>query len=164
MKQSFLTRFALGRSATALLLFSGFWVIAPVCAAEVTPVIQPLSVQPAPEPALSVESSARRVARLEKDQAAYRQWKISLAPVVASQVLDVASSYGMRELNPMLAGPDGRFGAQGAGIKLGSTAAILSIEYLIARRHPHAASILSKINWSVSIATTGFAAHNFAIR
>jgi hypothetical protein len=127
MKPSFLSRFVSGRSAAALLLFSGLGAIAPASAAEMTPGIQPLPVQPS-APALSVESSARRGARQEQDQAPYRQWKISLAPVVASQALDVASSYGMRELNPLLAGPDGRFGAQGAGIKLGSTAAILGVE------------------------------------
>src|SRR5690348_14110551 len=38
-------------------------------------------------------------------------WKWSLAPFVASQGLDIASSYGMRELNPLLAGPHQEFGA-----------------------------------------------------
>src|SRR5437879_993968 len=32
-----------------------------------------------------------------------KQWAISLAPLVVSQSLDAASSYGMRELNPLLA-------------------------------------------------------------
>jgi hypothetical protein len=70
----------------------------------------------------------------------------------------------MREMNPVLAGPDGRFGARGAGIKLGGTAAILGLEYLVARKHPRAARVLSKVNWSISIVATGFAAYNFAIR
>ena len=123
-------------------------------AADVTPVIQPLTV----------ESAARRAADEVSNRASYRAWKISLAPVVAGQALDVGSSYGMRELNPMLAGPDGRFGAQGAGIKLGATAGLLGAEYLIVRKYPRSARVFSKINWSVSIVTTGFAAHNFAIR
>jgi hypothetical protein len=89
-------------------------------AADLSPVIQPLSI----------ESAARRAA----DQISLRKWKISLAPVVASQALDVASSYGMRELNPMLAGPDGRFGSRGSGIKLGATAGILGIEYVLGGR------------------------------
>ena len=74
------------------------------------------------------------------------------------------SSYGMREMNPMLAGSDGRFGAKGAGIKLGATAGLLGVEYLIVRKYPRAARVFTKVNWSVSIVTTGFAAHNFAIR
>ena len=64
----------------------------------------------------------------------------------------------------MLAGSDGRFGAKGAGIKLGATAGLVGIEYLIVRKYPRSARIFSKVNWSVSIVTTGFAAHNFAIR
>jgi hypothetical protein len=137
-----------------ILLLSAFVASVPASAADVTPVIQPLTV----------ESAARRAAAEVSDRASYRAWKISLAPVVASQALDVASSYGMRELNPMLAGPDGRFGAQGAGIKLGATAGLLGAEYLIVRKYPRSARVFSKINWSVSIVTTGFAAHNFAIR
>lgn len=119
-------------------------------AADVTPVIQPLTI----------ESAARRAA----DQTAMRRWKLSVVPVFASQALDVTSSYGMRELNPMLASSDGSFGAKGAGIKLGATAAMVGLEYLIARKHSRAARIFTKINWSVSIVTTGFAAHNFFIR
>jgi hypothetical protein len=122
----------------------------PASAADAIPVIQPVTI----------ESAARRSA----DQTAMRRWKLSVAPVFASQALDVASSYGMRELNPMLASSDGSFGAKGAGIKLGSTAAMVGLEYLIARNHPRAARIFTKINWPVSIVTTGFAAHNFAIR
>ena len=110
--------------------------------------------------ALTIESAARRAA----DQTSFSRWKLSLAPVFASQALDVTSSYGMRELNPMLASSDGRFGAKGAGIKLGATAGLLGVEYLLVRKYPRSARVFTKINWSVSIVTTGFAAHNFAIR
>jgi hypothetical protein len=136
-------------STAGLVLFFAF-MASSASAADVTPVTQPLTL----------ESATRRAA----DDASYRKWKISLAPVFASQALDVASSYGMREMNPLLAGPDGRFGARGAGIKLGATAAMLGVEYLIVRRHTRVARIFSKVNWSVSIVTTGFAAHNLAIR
>jgi hypothetical protein len=143
-------------AASLLLFFSACAWAADVAEEIPSPFLQPLFGQPL----LAPDSAARRTA----DQAAYRAWKFSLAPVIASQVLDVVSSYGMRELNPMLAGPDGRFGARGTGIKLGANAAILGIEYLMVRKHPRAARIFSRINWSVSIVTTGFAAHNFAIR
>jgi len=149
MKRNYLIRLSLRGMGLALLLS------AVASAADVTPVVQPFTIQP-----LSLESAARRAA----EQADYRKWTFSLAPVFASQALDVASSYGMRELNPMLAGPDGRFGARGAGIKLGVTAGVVGIEYLIVRKYPRAARIFSKVNWSVSIVTTGIAAHNFAIR
>jgi hypothetical protein len=100
----------------------------------------------------------------KQQDAALRAWKISLVPVVASQSLDIASSYGMRELNPMLAGPDGHFGAKAVTIKLGATAAIIGVEYLIVKKWPGSARVLSKVNWGTSALTTGFAVHNFAIK
>lgn len=91
-------------------------------------------------------------------------WKWSLAPLAASQVLDIASSYGMRELNPALAGADGRFGAKAAAMKIGVVGALMGVEYLIVKAHPGAARVLSKINWSGAALTTSFAVHNYSIR
>jgi hypothetical protein len=91
-------------------------------------------------------------------------WKWSIAPVIASQALDVTSSYGMRELNPALAGPDGRFGMKAATVKIGVTGALIGVEYLIVKFHPGAARVFTKLNWSGSALTAGFAAHNFAIK
>jgi|SRR5689334_6446040 hypothetical protein len=147
MKQIFL-------APAALSVFLGF-ALGSASAADLTPAIQP---SPTAEP------GTLRAAEEALQRRAYRQWKVSLAPVVASQGLDVASSYGMRELNPLLAGSDGRFGPRAAGIKLGATAGLLGVEYLLVRKFPGSARVLSKINWSASILTTGFAVHNFSIR
>jgi hypothetical protein len=91
-------------------------------------------------------------------------WKISLAPLVASQALDITSSYGMRELNPLLAGPQGQFDAQSAVLKLGVTAGLIGVEYLILKAHPKSARLFTKLNWGAAALTTGFAVHNFSIR
>jgi hypothetical protein len=91
-------------------------------------------------------------------------WKVSLAPLIASQVLDVTSSYGMRELNPLLASPNGGFEMKGAVIKLGVTGVAVGAEYLIVRKYPRSARIISKLNWTSGIVTTGFAIHNYAIK
>jgi|SRR5579884_2188190 len=108
--------------------------------------------------------AADPVAAIEPMPSIHRSWKWSLAPVVASQALDITSSYGMRELNPALAGPDGRFGLRAASVKISVTGAIIGVEYLIVKFHPRAARALTKLNWSGSAVTAGFAAHNFAIR
>lgn len=100
----------------------------------------------------------------KQQEAALRAWKISLVPVVASQSLDIASSYGMIERNPLLAGPDGRFSTKALSIKLGTTAAIIGVEYLIVKKWSGSARVLSKVNWGTSALTTGFAVHNFAIK
>ena len=96
--------------------------------------------------------------------AAVRTWKISLAPLVASQALDAASSYGMRELNPLLASSNGGFEAKALGIKLGLTATAVGVEYLIVRKHAGAARGLSALNWAMGAVTAGLAVHNYAIR
>jgi hypothetical protein len=98
------------------------------------------------------------------EQSALRAWKISLAPLIASQALDAASSYGMRELNPLLASSNGGFEMKAASIKLGVTAALVGVEYLIVRKYPRSTRVISKLNWTTGIVTTGFAVHNFAIK
>src|SRR5579863_3178650 len=91
-------------------------------------------------------------------------WKWSIAPVLASQALDATSSWGLRELNPVLSGSDGRFGMQSTAIKLGVTGALLGVEYLLVKAHPASARVFTKLNWAAAGVTFGVAAHNYAIR
>jgi hypothetical protein len=92
------------------------------------------------------------------------RWKLSLIPLAASQALDVSSSWGMRELNPVLAGDNGRFGAQAATVKLGVAGAFAGVQYLIVRKFPRTTRAFAKINWAGAALTSGFAVHNYAIR
>lgn len=108
----------------------------------------------------SIEQTAEDTARA----AAMRSWKISLAPLVGSQALDAASSYGMRELNPLLASSNGGFEMKATSIKLGVTGALVGVEYLVLRRYPRSARVISKLNWTSGIVTIGFAVHNYAIK
>ena len=94
----------------------------------------------------------------------YRSWKFSLAPLIASHSLDVASSWNMRELNPLLADQRGGFGMKAAGIKFGAVGAFVGVQYLLVRKYPKTARVFSKMNWATAAVTTGFAVHNFAIR
>ena len=105
---------------------------------------------------ISVDETARA--------AAVRSWKISLAPLVASQALDASSSYGMRELNPLLASSNGGFEMKGVVVKMGVTGIAVGAEYLIVRKYPRAARVISRLNWTTGIVTTGFAIHNYAIK
>lgn len=105
----------------------------------------------------SVDAAAAR-------QSAMRHWEISLAPLVASQALDVSSSWGMRELNPILAQPNGGFGAKSAVLKLGVVGAFVGVEYMFAKKSPRAARLFEKLNWSGAALTSAFAIHNYAIK
>jgi len=97
-------------------------------------------------------------------QKSYRAWQLSLVPVAASQAADMYSSYGLRELNPALAGSNQKFGNQSALIKLGIAGALVGVEYLIVRKHPGATKLLWKLNLASAAVTGATAAHNLSIR
>jgi hypothetical protein len=84
--------------------------------------------------------------------------------LVASQALDIASSYGKRELNPLLAEPQGQFGVQSALLKAGVTVGLIGVEYLMVKAHPASARTFTKLNWAAAALTTGLAVHNFSIK
>ncbi len=121
-----------------------------------SPLLAPAADAVIPPAYPSVDSAAR--------MASQRSWKLSLIPLVASQGLDASSSWGMRELNPILADRNGAFGAKAAGIKFGMVGAFIGIEYLVVRKFPRSARVFSKMNWAGAAVTTGLAVHNYSIR
>lgn len=163
------------RLSRFLVLLSPF-LLAPLVGAQPTPSsgvgYSPVSAvftpktgaEPLLEPSAWYAAAPVGADRSARDERAVQAWKRSLIPVVASQGLDVASSWGMRELNPMLAGSSGRFGGRAVAIKGGAVAGIVGLEYLIVKKWPGAARVLSKLNWSSSVLTSAFAVHNFAIK
>jgi hypothetical protein len=92
-----------------------------------------------------------------------RQWSISLAPLFASQALDAASSYGMRELNPLLASPDGGFGMKATSLKFGVIGALATTEYFLVRKYPRSAKVFTIVNWTTAGATSALAVHNYSL-
>jgi len=104
------------------------------------------------------------VERVGPDSRWHRQWAISLAPLFASEALDAASSYGLRELNPLLAGSNGGFGMKATAIKFGVVGALAGAEYFVVRKHPASAKFFTIVNWATAGVTTGLAVHNFGLR
>ena len=93
----------------------------------------------------------------------HRQWAISLAPLFASQALDAASSYGMRELNPLLASPNGGFGRKATTLKFGVIGALAATEYFVVRKYPRSAKVFTIVNWTAAGATSALAVHNYSL-
>ena len=93
----------------------------------------------------------------------HRQWAISLAPLFASQALDAASSYGMRELNPLLASPNGGFGMKATTLKFGVIGALAATEYFVVRKYPRTAKVFTIVNWTAAGATSALAVHNYSL-
>jgi hypothetical protein len=92
-------------------------------------------------------------------------WRLSLAALAVSNALDIQSSWGKHELNSTLASQSGDFGAQGALLKLGFQGGLISVEYLITRRHPgrRLYRTLAFINFGASVGIAGVAAHNYTV-
>lgn len=92
-------------------------------------------------------------------------WKLSLASLTVAHAMDMQSSWGKHELNSTLAGPAGKFGGQGALIKLGLQGSLMGVEYLITRRRPSNKlyRVLSVINFGAAAGTTAVACHNYTI-
>lgn len=93
-----------------------------------------------------------------------RIWKKSAIFLVTSSSIDIGSSLGKRELNPILAGHNGRFGSRGVTIKLGLLAGNLTAQHLILRNNPEKHKQLAIINLCTAGAYTGIAARNFSVK
>jgi len=129
---------------------------APIAPALITPALPVIDN--------SVESLSRESGKPENVHGNWqKRWAISLAPLIASEALDASSSYGLRELNPVLAQPDGRFGMKAAGIKFGVIGGLVGVEYLLVRKFPRSAKFFTVINWTTAGATTGLAIHNYTL-
>lgn len=92
-------------------------------------------------------------------------WVASMSTLAAANALDMHSSWGKRELNPLLANSTGRFGHEGALIKLGLQGGLMVLEYLITRGRPSGKTykILSMINFGASASLTGIALRNYTV-
>ena len=95
-------------------------------------------------------------------------WKWSLVAYGSANALDVWSSTGPhngREMNFLLAGPNGSFDTgKAVVVKGGVLAATGIVQYLLIRKYPRLTKVFSTVNFGWSAAETGVAAHNFAIR
>jgi len=89
-----------------------------------------------------------------------RLWKASIAILAASAVADAASSWNKRELNPMLAGRDRRFGARGLAIKSLITGGAIGGQLLLVRSNRSAAKPAAIANFGMSGLFTAAAIHN----
>lgn len=92
-------------------------------------------------------------------------WRASLAAFVTANALDIHSSWGKQELNPVLAAPNARFGGQGALMKLGFVGAVTGLELLVTRHRPSAKvyRVLGFVNFGAAAVVGGTAAHNYTV-
>ena len=91
-------------------------------------------------------------------------WKASAIALTGASALDMASAWGKCcEANPLLASPDRRFSTRGVAVKSGALGGQLLMQYLIARRSPRLAKVLSVINLVGAGALTAVAVRNYGV-
>lgn len=98
-----------------------------------------------------------------------RGWILSSLALAGAEVLDLVSSRGARELNPLLSGPSGQFSmGRAAGIKAGAVSAMMGYQIFRARRSAAKEEEVYRpftvVNSIGAAALAGVAGHNFAIR
>lgn len=108
--------------------------------------------------ALSPLSPAKAESRKKKI------WKVSVAVLSAVTIADIHSSYGRRELNPLLQSPDGRFSHRGISIKMALVGAVAGTQWLLIRKHPEGAGWAAGANFGASAVTGAVIVHNYMLR
>lgn len=92
-----------------------------------------------------------------------RLYKWSLAASAAANTLDILSSYGKHELNPILAGADQRFNTASAVRKAGIVGGLDLLQLYMVRRNPRAMRAATIMNFVLAGVLSGIAAHNYSI-
>ena len=85
----------------------------------------------------------------------------SVAAVTAAQTLDMHSSWGKYEANPLLRSPDGRFGVRGVAVKSSIAVGSLGVQTLILRKWPKARKAAVVINFAAAGAISVVAVRNY---
>lgn len=88
-------------------------------------------------------------------------WKWSVSTLISANALDVASSYGLKEGNPLLGT---RFNGRSLAIKSGLTAGQLVAQYFVLRKHPERRRTAAIVNFAIAGGLGIVSAHNFGIR
>lgn len=87
-------------------------------------------------------------------------WKLSSAILAAAVAADAHSSWGRMEANPLLRGPDGRFGTRGLALKAALIAGTVGAQYLLLRKHPSGAKYGVAANLAIAGVLGGAAISN----
>jgi hypothetical protein len=116
-------------------------------------------------PAVADGQAALPVEPLATHAAGKNLWRVSVVTLAAANVMDAHSSWGKHELNPNLSGNNGRFGRDGALLKLGIVGGMFLVESLVLRNRPSAKFRrgLALMNFGSASVTGAMAIRNFGV-
>ncbi len=91
-------------------------------------------------------------------------WRISAAVLGAVTIADMQSSMGRQEANPFLASQNGQFSGRGLALKGAGVGAMLGVQYLMLRKHPHADKYAAGANFAAAALTGAIVVHNHMVK
>ncbi|MGA3027816.1 MAG: hypothetical protein ABSF98_23920 [Bryobacteraceae bacterium] len=103
------------------------------------------------------------IAELPDDRRQKILYGISVASLLGANGMDIVSSYGKLEENPLLQGSGGRFDARSVMLKSALVGGLQVSSYLVMRRHPEFRKRAMIMNFVATAVLAGVAAHNFGI-
>jgi hypothetical protein len=83
--------------------------------------------------------------------------------LVAATSLDMSSSWGRNEANPILRSGNGQFGAKGATIKLAIAGAMIAPQFFVMKRVPGLQKAFTIANFVQAGLYTGVAVRNYGV-
>jgi len=129
-------------------------------------VVQPARLMPAGEWAAAEAARARAEGRWVVVEPSGREralYRASVAALVAANAADLATSWGKRESNPILAGRGGRFSGGSLAIKGALTMTSLTIQHFALRKSERPLRALTWVNFALAGGLSGVAVHNAGV-
>lgn len=118
-------------------------------------------------PAESIDSARysqlqQQVDAIRNDESNHRSnsWKISAVALVGALAADVATSWGKREINPLVPTTGGTFGGRSAGLKIGVTSGALVAQHFFLKKSPQAERAMTFANFGMAGLLTSAAVSN----
>lgn len=124
-------------------------------------------VPPAEAAFAPVTPAARSMPMVEENRTTPRGRTLygwSLAALAASSAADAASSWRLRETNPVLASPQSTFGGESVAIKLGLVGTCVLLERLALRHHPELYRHVAWLNFGITGVQAAVVQHNAGLR
>jgi hypothetical protein len=145
---------------------------APIAAPDETTVVEEgpggITVAPAAAPAPMTASTElphvtiEETAQKKHDETMKRIWIASIGANVGANALDVISSWGKHENNPLLRSSNGTFAMKGLAIKSSIIGASM-IPQIMLRDHKELRRTFAIVNFVSAAAFSGVALHNFTL-
>lgn len=98
--------------------------------------------------------------RNEESNRRSTSWKISAVALVGALAADIATSWGKREINPLVPTAGGTFGGRSAGLKIGVTGGALVAQHFFLKKSPQAERAMTFTNFGMAGLLTSAAVSN----